>query len=75
MWAPGAGGASSASGYPTGEMVGFYLRGFEASKSERQDITTVTFSVLRHCVREGTEPPSGASVVLALSENLCTVEA
>ena len=64
-------------------MVGFRLRGFEASKGERQDITTVTFRALRHCVREGTEPPSGASVVLALSEsavlalseNLCTVEA
>ena len=38
MWAPGAGGATGAAGYPTGEMVGFYVRGFEASKSERQGI-------------------------------------
>ena len=75
MWAPEAGEATGAAGYPTGEMAGFYLRGFEASRSERQDITTVTFSALRHFVREDAETPSGASVVLALSENLCHVEA
>ena len=38
-------------------------------------ITTVTFSALRHCVLRELNLRLVLSIVLALRENLCTVEA